>query len=169
MILSRRFLPQIGQSMRFRRSWNASSGCATTQRRPCCASPASEVYLGLPEPATRSPPSCTHWMAATSRPGRRVRRCAGWSTCCRPAATSTPSTPRQSRPGWPIRPARRWRSRCSSRHLDETGDYPQSVGLVGLGHLGHADQWRRHRRGAWRCSACCPSGTRRRAEWWGWR
>ena len=61
---------------------------------------------------TRSPPPCTPWTAATSRPGRPARRCAGWSTCCRPVATSTPSTPRPSRPGWPTRPARRWPSRC---------------------------------------------------------
>ena len=52
-----------------------------------------------------------------------------WSTCCRPAATSTPSTRRRSRPGWPTRPGRRWRTRCSQRYLDDTGDYPRSVGL----------------------------------------
>ena len=35
-----------------------------------------------------------------------------WSTCCRPAATSTPSTPRRCRRGWPGRPVRRWPTRC---------------------------------------------------------
>ena len=59
-------------------------------------------------------PPCTPWTAASCRPVRRVRRSAAWSTCCPPAATSTPSTPRPSRRGWPTRPARPWPSRCCS-------------------------------------------------------
>ena len=55
---------------------------------------------------------CARWTAGSSRRARRVRRCAGWSTCCPPAATSTPWTPRRCRRGWRGKPVWRWRIRC---------------------------------------------------------
>ena len=63
------------------------------------------------------------------RPGRRARRCAAWSTCCRPAATSTPSTRARSRRGWRGRPGRRWPSRSSRSTSTRPATIPQSVGL----------------------------------------
>ena len=64
------------------------------------------------------------------RAGRavRARRCAAWSTCCRPAATSTRSTPRRSRRGWPGRPGRRWPTRCSSATAPTHGEWPRRSG-----------------------------------------
>ena len=76
---------------------------------------------------------CTPSTAGSSRPGRPARRCAGWSTCCRPAATSTPSTRRPCRRGWPGRPARRWPSRWSSATGADHGEYPQQRRAVACG------------------------------------
>lgn len=41
-----------------------------------------------------------------------VHRCAGWSTCYRPGATSIRWIPRRCRRSWPGRPARPWPIRC---------------------------------------------------------
>ena len=84
----------------------------TSRSRGCCGSPPPSSSRGWRRPPASSTPSCTRSTAATSRPGRAGRRCAAWSTCCRPAATSTPSTPRRCRPGWPGRPASSWPTRC---------------------------------------------------------
>ena len=72
---------------------------------------------------------CTRSTAASSLPGRRARRCAAWSTCCPPAATSTPSTRRPCRPGWPGDTGQAMADSLVQRYLDDTGDYPRSVGL----------------------------------------
>ncbi len=84
------------------------------------------------------------------RPGRarRAPRCAGWSTCCRPGATSTPSTraPCRRRLAWqtgvgdgrlaaPAPPRRH-------RRLPDLGR------PLGVGHLRDAHLRRRRRRGA---------------------
>ena len=129
----------------------------TDGRSPrCCASPPTEVVPRL----AGTTDEIDHDPARAGRrlhPGRAVaaRRCAAWSTCCPPAATSTPSTPRRCRPGWPGRPVRRWPIRCWSatgptRRLARIGR------AVGVGHLGDAHLRRRHRRGA--CAAGCPAG-----------
>ena len=112
------------------------------------SSPAARSSRGCAGPATRSPTPCTPSTAASSRPDRAARRSAGWSTCCPPAATSTPSTRRRSRPGWRTRTGQAMAESLLRRHLDETGAVPAVGRPVGLGHLGHADQRRRHRRGA---------------------
>ena len=64
------------------------------RRRASCGSPPTRSCPGWRGPPTRSTRRCTRSTAATCRPARAGRRCAAWSTCCRPAATSTPSTPR---------------------------------------------------------------------------
>ena len=70
------------------------------------------------------------WTGGSSRPGRAGPRPGGWPTCCRPAATSTPSTPRPCPPAWPGRSGARWPTGCSSATCEEEGRYPASVGLV---------------------------------------
>ncbi|GAA3355116.1 hypothetical protein GCM10017744_016380 [Streptomyces antimycoticus] len=67
---------------------------------------AREVVPGWPPRRTRSTTPSTPSPADSSPRGRPARRCADWSTSCRPAATSTPSTPRPCPAGWPGRPAR---------------------------------------------------------------
>ncbi len=83
------------------RSAARSSTAAARPWSPCWRSPPRSSCPGWPRPATRSTPCCTPWTAATSPPARPGRPPAGWSTSCRPAATSTPSTPRPSRPATP--------------------------------------------------------------------
>ena len=70
-------------------------------------------------------------------PGRPVaaRRCAAWSTCCRPAATSTPSTPRPCRRALAWETGRAMADSLIERYLADTGDYPRSVGPLGVGHV----------------------------------
>ena len=75
----------------------------------CSSSHAPNSFPGSAPPAARSTRYCTRWTAATSPPGHRARLPAGWSTCCRPGATSTRSTRRPSRRARPSRPA--WPSR----------------------------------------------------------
>ena len=75
----------------------------------CSSSRAPNSFPGCARPAARSTRYCTRWTAATSPPGHRARPPAGWSTCCRPGATSTRSTRRPSRRARPSRPA--WPSR----------------------------------------------------------
>ena len=82
------------------------------------------------------------------RRARRVRRCAGWSTCCRPGATSTPSIPRRCRRGWPGKPVWRWRIRCWTRYRDRLRRLAAIGRAVGVGYLGDAHLRRRHRRSA---------------------
>ena len=55
---------------------------------------------------------------------------AAWSTCCRPGATSTRSTPRPSRAGcaWEIGQA--LADSLLARHRADTGEWPRSVGLT---------------------------------------
>ena len=50
---------------------NAAATCLA------CSSPAPRWSRGWPAPATRSARSCTRWTAATCRPVRPARRCAG--------------------------------------------------------------------------------------------
>ena len=69
----------------------------------------AELVPRLRATAARSTRCCTRSTAATCPPGRRARPPAGWSTCCRPGATSTRSTRRPSRRARPSRPA--WPSR----------------------------------------------------------
>ena len=105
-----------------------------------------------------------------ARAGRRLRpgRALGlpapraWSTCCRPGATSTPSTPRPSRRGWRTRPVRRWPSRWSSATSTTRGSTRSRSGCrCGARRrcAPPATTWPR----CSRCSASSPSGTRRRA------
>ena len=84
---------------------------SATSRRSC-GSPPPKWCRGWRAPRTRSTKSYELWTAGSSRPGRRGRRYAGWSTCCPPAATSTPSTRRPCRRGWPGKPVWPWRIRC---------------------------------------------------------
>ena len=93
-------------------------------------SPPTRWCRGWPARPTSSTPCCTPSTAASSRPGRPARRCAGWSTCCRPAATSTPST----------------RAPCPSRLAWETG---QAMADSLVRALPRRD--RRATRGRWAC------------------
>ena len=101
---------------------------------------------GWPVRRTRSTTSCGRWTAATSRPGPPARRRAGWSTSCRPAATSTPSTPR------PFRPGCRWevgQALADSLVAALPGGHrrvPEVGRSDGLGHVRDAHPGRRHRR-----------------------
>lgn len=84
--------------------------------------------------------------------------CAAWSTSCRPAATSTPSTPRPSRPAWPGKRARPSRTRCWSATARTTASGPPpSVSPSGarVRCARRATTWRRH----WPCWASARSGT----------
>ncbi len=86
-----------------------------TPRPPCRAywsSPAPNWCRGCAPRAARSPRCCTRSTAATCPRDHRARRQGGWSTCCRPAAISTRSIPRPSRPAPPSRLAWPWPSRC---------------------------------------------------------
>ena len=88
----------------------------------CWSSRPGRSCRGWPGPPTRS----TH---AAARAGRRVRPGraragrppAGWSTCCRPAATSTRWTRRPSRPASPGRPGSALADSLLARHLADTG------------------------------------------------
>ena len=79
---------------------------------PSCGSRLPRWCRGWRAPRTRSIRSCGRWTAASSQRAPPARRCADWSTCCPPGATSTPSTPRRCRRGWPGKPVWRWRIRC---------------------------------------------------------
>ena len=80
--------------------------------RPFCGSRPPRWCRGWRARRARSPRSCGRSTAGSSPPDRRARRCAASSTCCRPAATSTPSTPRRCRRGWRGKPVWRWLIRC---------------------------------------------------------
>ena len=99
-----------------------SSGCYNPRncrqvpdpdRWPACwSSPAPSWCRGCARRPARSTRCCTRSTAVTCPRARRGRRPGAWSTCCRPAATSTRSTRRPSRPAPPSRPAWPWRTRC---------------------------------------------------------
>ncbi len=105
-------------------------------------------------PAWPAPPTRSTARAARARrrlrarPGRAARRCAGWSTCCRPAATSTPSTRGRcpSRLAWETGQA--MADSLLERYRADTGECPRVGRPLGLGHRGDAHLRRRHRRGA---------------------
>ena len=80
-------------------------------------------------------------------PGRAGPRPGAWPTCCRPGATSTPSTPRRCPAGWPGRSGQGLADRLLDRHLAEEGRYPRSGGAGRLGDRGHAHRRRRRGRG----------------------
>ena len=126
-----------------RRRRQVAAGAAVRRHRGGAAAGAA--------PPTRSTRCCTPSTAASSRPGRPARRCAGWSTCCPPAATSTPSTPRRCRRGWPGRPVQAMADSLLARYRDDHGALAGVGRAVGVGHLGDADLRRRHRRSA--CAA----------------
>ena len=63
-------------------------------------------------------------------PGRAGPRPGAWPTCCRPAATSTRSTPRRFRSGLAWDVGQGLAERLLERHVAEEGRYPASVGLV---------------------------------------
>ena len=90
--------------------------CTTTPRcSRCCGSPPPRWCRGWGARPTSSTRCCTPSTAASSRPGRRALPCAAWSTCCRPVATSTPSTRARCPRAWRGRPAWRWPTRwCSA-------------------------------------------------------
>ena len=100
-----------------------STGSPTTPTSPpCCASRPTEVVPRLRQHRLRDRPrSCGRSTADSSRRGRRARRCAAWSTCCPPDATSTRSTPRRCRPDSPGKPVWPWQIRCSSGTARTTG------------------------------------------------
>ena len=95
----------------------------------------------------RGPPHrpCTGASSPRRHPARR--RAAG-STCCRPGATSTRSTPAPCR----RRPPGRWAGNRPSllieKHLQDQGDWPRAHAADRLGHRQHAHRRRRHRAGA---------------------
>lgn len=74
---------------------------------------AIEVVPAWPAATPKSTSCCGLWTATSSRPVRPGRRCAAWSTCYPPVATSTPWTPRRCRRGWHGKPVWRLRIRCS--------------------------------------------------------
>ena len=84
-----------------------------------------------------------------------------WSTCCRPAATSTPSTRARCRRGWPGRPARRWPSRWSSATSTRPAATPSRSGCRCGAPARCAPPATTSPRCS-RCSASARSGTRRR-------
>ena len=137
--------------------------CTTTPRcSGCCASPPSRWCRGCVVRRTSSTPCCTRSTAGSCRPGRRARRCAGWSTCCRPVATSTPSTRARCRRGWPGRPGRRWPRPCCSA----TSTTPATTRPRWGSRSGARPRCARRATTSPRCSRCsayAPSGTRRRA------
>ena len=95
----------------------------------CSGSPPPRWCRGFPAPQPRSTRCCARWTAGSSRPGRPGHRCAGWSTCCPPDATSTPSTPKRCRRSWRGKPVWRWRIHCWPATASDYGAWPHSVGL----------------------------------------
>ena len=97
---------------------------------------------------------------ASSRPARPARRRAAGSTCCRPAATSTPIDPRAvpTRTAWEI--GRRAAEESCSATLQDHGDWPRRIvhRPLGLGH--HAHRRRRSRPGLRAPRRAGRSGTR---------
>ena len=67
---------------------------------------------------------------ATCPPDRAARRAAARRTCCRPVATSIPSTRRRSLRRWRGMSAGVLADRLIERHIAETGRVPTTVGLV---------------------------------------
>ena len=100
------------------------------------------------------------WTAATCRPGRAGRRAGAGPTCCRPGATSTPSTPRPCPPRWPGRWAAGLADRLIERHVAETGRAPRTVGLVLWGTAAMRTDRRRRGRGPGPARRPAPLGRR---------
>ena len=87
----------------------SARSCPTSST--CSTSPVPRWSPGSPARSTRSPACCTPWTAVSCRPGRPARRRAGWSTCCRPGATSTRWTRRPSPRAALGRSGARWPTR----------------------------------------------------------
>ena len=101
-----------------------------------------------PRPATRSTRRCTPWTAATSRPVRPGRRCAGLVNVLPTGRNFYSVDPKAIPSRLAYQTGQAMAESLLQRHLDETGELPAVGRAVGLGHLGDADLRRRHRRGA---------------------
>ena len=82
------------------------------------------------------------------RAGRPLRQphARAASTCCRPAATSTPSTRARCPPSCPGRSGSAWPTPLLDRHRREAGELPRMVGLVAWGTSAMRTAGRRRRR-----------------------
>ena len=100
------------------------------RRRARAALRRREVVPRLRARPTSSTTCSAACAAATCRPARRARRPAGASTCCRPGATSTPSTRARCRRELAYEVGRRLADALLRRHLDETARCPETVGIV---------------------------------------
>ena len=147
-----------------------STGCDDRDdvRERCCASPARRWCRGWRAPPTSWTTCCTGCPAASCRRVRPGRRRAGWSACCRPAATSTPSTPRRSRRRTPGPPASRSPTRCCRATSPTTASTPRpsASSCGGPARCAPPATTSPRRCG---CSACGRCGTGRRAASPGWR
>ena len=128
----------------------AARRCTTTRRcSGCCAFAADRGRAAAGRHDRRA-------RRRAARPRRRLRprrpvaarRCAGWSTCCRPAATSTPSTRGRCPRGWPGRPGQAMADSLLAALPRRHRRLPASVGLSVWGTSRDAHLRRRHRRGA---------------------
>ena len=122
--------------------WRAGSSAAAEQPEPgwtATAAVLAEVETRLaprPPPLRRRrdrEPPARRSTGASCRPARAGRRRAGGRTCCRPGATSTPSTRARCR----RRPPGRWagsrRRSLVEPYLQEHGDWPRRVALSAWG------------------------------------
>ena len=126
-----------------------SSASRTPASRPRCEFACRRGRAAAaPDRATRSPRPCTPWTAATSRPGPSGSPLRGLVNVLPTGRNFYSVDPKAIPSRLAYQTGQAMAESLLRRHLDETGGYPPSVGPVGLGHLGDADQRRRHRRGA---------------------
>ena len=156
------------------RGWDAAAPPPSSPR--CSARAGPDVVARAA--SSRAPRSCPGWPRTTdeidARPARarrrlrprravRARRPAGWSTCCRPAATSTPSTRR------PSRRAASWEAGLAladsllARHLADDGRVPALRRADRVGHLARCARRATTSPRSSRCSAAARCGTTPRA------
>ncbi len=125
-----------------------SSGSRTPASRPRCASPASRSSRDWRGPRARSTRPCTPWTVGTCPAGPSGSPLRGLVNVLPTGRNFYSVDPKAIPSRLAYQTGQAMADSLLRRHLDETGGYPQSVGLVGLGHVGDADLGRRHRRGA---------------------
>ena len=116
--------PASSATLRRRPRFVCGFGCYNPRNRRQIASPVQQVARVLEFACTELVPRLQRDHRRDRRGAARARRrlrargpvrfadAEAWSTCCRPAATSTRSTRRPSRPAPPSGPAWPWRIRC---------------------------------------------------------
>ena len=118
------------QASRLGRRRRSTASPTTATSRRCCGSRATEVVPRLAGTAGEIDQILRaldgRFIAGRAR---RVRRCAAWSTCCPPGATSTPSTRRRCRRGWRGKPVVAMADSLLARYRNDHGSWPRSVGL----------------------------------------